>query len=293
MITLRNTHLTVEISEHGAELCSLRRHDGTAYLWHADPQFWGRHAPILFPIVGSVWDKTFTLDGKSHAMNQHGFARDKDFEVVAHNDEQAVLLLRSDDDTRSRYPRDFRLRVEYVLSGSTLYVGWLVTNDSDTEMPYQIGAHPAFMYPAFDAESHNRGYLSFDKTTESLQRTTLIGAYADTTRRIGLPLDDHNMLPLSRTTFDELDTIILEDGQTRGVTLHDCNRQPVVTLRYPEMPVLGIWSPPGKNAPFICLEPWAGRADRVGYQGEFSARDWAQSLEPHASRAYGYEIILH
>lgn len=292
MITLSNSHLTAEISTHGAELCSLR-YNGIERLWHADSQFWGRHAPVLFPLVGSVWNKTFVIDGTTYEMGQHGFARDKDFDLVAHSTDHAILVLRSDDDTRQRYPRDFRLRIEYVLSGNTLHVGWLVTNDSECEMPYQIGAHPAFLYPGFDAEKEARGYLSFDKKTENLLRTPLAGAYADADKRIELPLDDRNMLPLNRTTFDKLDTIILEDSQTSGVTLHDINRKPVVTLRFPDMPVIGIWSPPGKNAPFVCLEPWAGRADRVGYKGEFKERDWAQCLAPHASQAYTYEIILH
>ena len=50
MKTLSNSELTIKVSPHGAELCSILR-DGKEYLWQADPAFWKRHSPVLFPIV--------------------------------------------------------------------------------------------------------------------------------------------------------------------------------------------------------------------------------------------------
>ena len=43
----------------GAQLTSLAL-NGNEYLWQGDPAFWGKHAPILFPIVGSLRNNTAT-----------------------------------------------------------------------------------------------------------------------------------------------------------------------------------------------------------------------------------------
>ena len=56
MKTLSNGILEIAVAETGAELTSLRRVTSPhEYLWQGDPTFWDRRAPILFPIVGRVW----------------------------------------------------------------------------------------------------------------------------------------------------------------------------------------------------------------------------------------------
>ena len=82
MTILSNAVLTVEVSGHGAELQSIRKND-VEYLWQGDPAYWGRRSPVLFPIVGSVWEKKYRVDGKEYELGQHGFARDMDFELVS------------------------------------------------------------------------------------------------------------------------------------------------------------------------------------------------------------------
>ena len=47
-----NDNLTIEVSEHGAELTSLRC-DGREYLWNGDAAYWNRHSPVLFPVVAA------------------------------------------------------------------------------------------------------------------------------------------------------------------------------------------------------------------------------------------------
>ena len=69
------------VSNHGAELQSIR-FEGREYLWQGDPAYWGRRAPILFPIVGKVAGDLLRVDGQSYPMKQHGFARDAEFVPV-------------------------------------------------------------------------------------------------------------------------------------------------------------------------------------------------------------------
>ena len=77
---LKNSRLRVEIAEHGAELMSifdLTRNE--ELLWNADPAFWKRRSPILFPYVGKNWQGKALINGETYATSAHGFARDRDF----------------------------------------------------------------------------------------------------------------------------------------------------------------------------------------------------------------------
>lgn len=278
MHTLKNDVLTVEVSEHGAELHSIRK-GATEYLWQADPKFWARHSPVLFPIVGSVWDKLYRVDGKVYELGQHGFARDMDFVKVEGNDTEVFYRLESDEETLKKYPWPFRLEIGYKLKGNAIEVIWRVYNPGTEEMYFQIGAHPAFYYPDYDPETDERGYFSFDRS-EGLECIRIMEkGCVDAVTKYPLEIPQDGLLPLRKDTFDVIDTIMLQDSQIGRVTLHRNDGTPWLSLKF-TAPVVGLWSPPTKNAPFICIEPWYGRCDRAGYTGDYCQKDWVNRLEP-------------
>ena len=290
MHTLKNDVLTVQVKEHGAELASIMK-GSTEYLWQADPAFWGRHSPVLFPIVGSVWEKRYRVDGVEYEMGQHGFARDMDFTLVEGNDTEVRYRLESSAETLAKYPYPFVLEIAYKLQRNRLDVIWEVCNPSQEDMYFQIGAHPAFYYPDYDPQAAGRGFLSFDRS-EGLEciRIKEKGC-VDAVTRYPLEIPQDGKLPLTKETFDQIDTIMLEDSQIARVTLHRNDGSPWLSLCF-DAPVVGIWSPPTKNAPFICLEPWYGRCDRAGYEGDYRDKDWIQRLAPgeRFSSVYTIEI---
>jgi galactose mutarotase-like enzyme len=106
-----------------------------------------------------------------------------------------------------------------------------------------------------------------------------------------LELDEQGMYPLASDTFDVIDTLMLQDSQLRKVTLHRVDGSPWLSLSF-DAPVVGLWSPPGKNAPFICIEPWYGRCDRAGYQGEYRDKDWINILAPGEKFSSVYTIEI-
>lgn len=290
MHTLKNEILTVQVKEHGAELASIRK-GSVEYLWQADPMFWGRHSPVLFPIVGSVWEKRYRVGGREFELGQHGFARDMDFTMVEGGEDEVRYRLESTEDTLKKYPWQFVLEIAYRLHGNMIDVIWEVSNPGNEDMYFQIGAHPAFNYPDYDPQTMERGFLSFDRS-EGLEciRIKEKGCVdAETLYPLDIPAD--GLLPLTRETFDKIDTIMLQDGQIGSVALYRTDRTPWLKLSF-EAPVVGIWSPPGKNAPFICLEPWYGRCDRAGYEGDYRDRDWVNRLAPgeRFSSVYTIEI---
>lgn len=290
MHTLKNEILTVQVKEHGAELASIRK-GSVEYLWQADPMFWGRHSPVLFPIVGSVWEKRYRVDGREFELGQHGFARDMDFTMVEEGEDEVRYRLESTEDTLKKYPWPFVLEIAYRLHGNMIDVIWEVSNPGNEDMYFQIGAHPAFNYPDYDPQTMERGFLSFDRG-EGLEciRIKEKGCVdAETLYPLDVPAD--GLLPLTRETFDKIDTIMLQDGQIGSVALYRTDRTPWLKLSF-EAPVVGIWSPPGKNAPFICLEPWYGRCDRAGYEGDYRDRDWVNLLAPGEKFSSVYTIEI-
>ena len=290
MHVLKNDVLTVQVKEHGAELASIRK-GSVEYLWQADPAFWGRHSPVLFPIVGSVWEKRYRVAGKEYEMGQHGFARDMDFVQVSADASQVRYRLESSEETLVKYPWPFVLEIAYILRGNELDVIWEVENPGNEDMYFQIGAHPAFNYPDYDPQKQERGYFSFDRS-EGLEciRIKEKGCVdAQTKYPLEIPAD--GLLPVGRDYFDAIDTLMLQDSQISRVTLHRADRTPWLALRF-DAPVVGIWSPPTKNAPFICIEPWYGRCDRAGYEGDYRDKDWINRLAPgeRFSSVYTIEI---
>lgn len=290
MHTLKNDILTVQVQEHGAELSSIRK-GSIEYLWQADPAYWGRHSPVLFPIVGSVWEKRFRIAGQEYEMGQHGFARDMDFTLVEGGETDVRYRLESSEDTLKKYPFPFILDIAYRLEGNKVDVIWEVYNPGDADLYFQIGAHPAFYYPDYNPQTMERGFLSFDRT-EGLEciRIKEKGC-VDVQTKYPFDIPQDGLLPLTKETFDAIDTIMLQDRQIRKVSLHRNDGTPWLTLTF-DAPVVGIWSPPMKNAPFICLEPWYGRCDRAGYVGDYRDKDWVNCLAPgeRFSSVYSIEI---
>ena len=124
---IENPFLYVEVSDRGAELMRImRKNTGAEILWNGDPAFWSYRSPILFPNVGSTWQKKMKINGKEYQTRQHGFAREKEFTCVEESTEKLRYRLRSDEETRKYYPFDFVLWITYELREKEILVSWEV-----------------------------------------------------------------------------------------------------------------------------------------------------------------------
>lgn len=290
---ISNNILEVEAAVHGAELLSIRK-DGKEYVWQGDPAFWGRHAPVLFPLVGKVWNNEYRVDGKVFQLGQHGFARDMDFEPVPQeNPEMMAFRLASDEHTRSLFPYDFELTVEFELDGNTVTKRDIVRNTGSVPMYYMIGNHPAFLYKDFDPEDKIHGYACYYNGSQLLRNMMLSpltehGALKHVKTIFNVPA---GVQELKASTFDD-DALVFENSQITLVVLLDKEQEPYLAVNIPAAQTLGIWSAKGKNAPFVCIEPWNGLTDPEGFTGDISERDWIQYLEPGAVAVYEYTVVV-
>lgn len=286
---LSNGILEIEVAEVGAELQSIRRVTSpTEYLWQGDATYWDRRAPVLFPITGKVWDNTARIEGQPYALTQHGFARDMVFTKVVDEDRHMAFSVRATEESLKVWPFDFELRIDYTLLRNVLTVGWSVTNHNQRVMPFQIGAHPAFMYPHFHLDDDVHGFLSCN--VDRFRSTCLApGGFAESkTFDIEIPKD--GLLPLTNETF-ACDTILDTTGEVKRITLHDKDGRPFVTIQH-TMPVTALWSPCKGRAPFMCIEPWHGCCDAAGYDGDFAARAFMEHVAPGETWQTHYELII-
>lgn len=272
---LKNELLCVTIDSHGAELKSLKRiHDNQEYMWKGDPAFWGRTSPVLFPFVGGVNQKKYRVDGKEYAMNQHGFARDMEFSLISQAKEEIWFELHSNEETLQKYPYAFVLKLGYKLKGNSVEVCWQVENPSDKTMFFAIGGHPAFNCPVKENTKQTDYVLRFDEKQQVVSTKINKDGMATGSSTV-YELRD-GILPVTGNLFDD-DALVIEHHQAQKVALCYADGTPYLTVRM-DAPLFGIWSPPKKNAPFICIEPWYGRCDSEGYEGELKDRAWENEL---------------
>ena len=275
---LRNGELVVYINNKGAELVSVKGvANKTEYIWNGDPDYWERRAPILFPFVGSLNGETYRHNGKEYRMPRHGFAHDMFFTKSAETEDQLWFVLDSNAETKKQYPFDFHLAACYRLRGHFLQVKWVVTNKDKETMYFSIGGHPAFRCPLKEDERQSDYYLGFDMEGRGNPKYHTLnrrGLYSP--QEYELPLEK-GLYRLNEGTFQK-DTMIFEKQTTR-VYLMRPNKRPYVTVTSAS-PIMSIWSPSDKHAPFVCIEPWYGSSDGEGFNGELSEKEWIQSLLP-------------
>lgn len=288
--TLENNFLRISISDMGAELCSIfDKENERDVLWHADPKFWGRHAPLLFPAVGSFYQHVYHLNGKEYAMKQHGFARDSEFVCTEETGASVTHQLRQSAETLEIWPFDFILTVTHELCGRELKISWRVENPGTETMYFTIGGHPAFNVPVLPGTEQNDYYLAFEE--ENRLSCTLLDLETGTTFSETEPLLlDHGKRQIDDHLFDG-DTLIFDNGQVERAQILLPDGSPYVEVTAKGFPNFGIWSP--KGAPFVCLEPWMGRCDSHGFTGDLSEKENINVTEPGGVFEKSYSIKVY
>ena len=272
-----------KVNTHGAELQSLTQ-AGQEFLWQGNPAYWGRRAPILFPIVGQVAGGVFRVKGVEYKMGQHGFARDAEFERVGENEFKMVEA------EHPNYPYKCELYAKYELKKDTLSCQWTVVNTGKVPMHFQIGAHPAFNLPDYNANDQLHGYFQcFDKDGKPVNPAIKNSVNGGLRHPYPEVKAIDSIIPITADTFSD-DAILIEDCQVAAVTLLNKNKKPVLTVSCPQAQAFGLWAPQKPGCPFVCIEPWNGIADPVGFAGDIAERELDHCLAAGESYLFEYSI---
>ena len=166
-------------------------------------------------------------------------------------------------------------------------VGWQVHNETDGDMYFTIGAHPAFFVPAKEGTLQKDYKMTFDgqDKLEYIQINDSEGTamYKDVKQ---LPLEN-GVLTIGEHLFDK-GVLIFENQQVEKIGLAFPDGTPYVTIDCKGFPYVGIWSKPG--ADFVCLEPWYGRCDNEDFEGDLSEKTGVQKLAKGSSFLAQYTI---
>jgi galactose mutarotase-like enzyme len=269
---MENKFLSIRFNTKGAELSGIKdKQTGFEYLWQADKNIWGRHAPILFPIVGKVKDNLLVVNKKTYPMTQHGFARDAEFTVASETNSETWFSLKNNPETSAVFPFQFELLLGYTLEENTLHCHYKVRNTDTQKIFFSIGAHPGFNLPTQRLTDYE---IVFDQP-ENEERYLLNEGLFDGRRKP--VLSSANSIQLSSELFDD-DAIVFKKLNSEKLVLKQLNGSFAIELEYKNFPYLGIWTQ--KNCEqYICIEPWCGHSDTVSGHNDISSKEGIISLE--------------
>jgi galactose mutarotase-like enzyme len=288
MYLIKKGRYRITVRSYGAELCSfLDTESMKEYIWQADPQVWSRHAPVLFPIVGKLQHDTYTFQGETYHLPQHGFARDQTFKMVELTDNSLLFELRETEATLKQYPFPFLLQIKYVLEDNTVTVGYRVQNPGEEDLYFSIGGHPGFNCPLQAGELFTDYFLEFEQA-ETLERYLVEeGLLTGETEKV---LQDERVLPLQDDLFAK-DALVLKEFASSQLALKSNKHPHQITVQFKNFPYLGIWSKP-VGASFVCIEPWYGVASTIGSSTDLTQKEGILPLAPGQDFTCSYTISV-
>ncbi|MEB3259354.1 MAG: galactose mutarotase [Cyanobacteriota bacterium] len=194
--------------------------------------------PVLFPICGNLPGDRLPLPQGDATLRQHGFARDRPWDLEPLADGEGVALILVDDDTtRAAYPFAFQVRLEARLGPGRLTLTTRVSHTGPPEappMPFSLGFHPYFRV-ADPAAVRLEGFP--ERCFDHLSQTEV--ATASQWERLGAGVD-----LLARP----LGPVVTLRDPLSGTSLE-------LELSAPLDRVV-VWTDPPR--PMVCLEPWSG-----------------------------------
>lgn len=281
-VTISDFFLSAQINIKGAELFSLKSlKTNQEYIWEGDPKHWGKHSPVLFPIVETLKDNSYFYKDQEYNLSRHGFARDLVFEVIQSSENQVVFSLKASEATKKVYPFEFELHLTYTLLDTKLELKYTIINKDSVAMPFSIGAHPAFALP--------KNFESYVLEFEAQETLTCFALENDlvSDSKFEIKLEDKK-LPLQYATFEN-DALIIKALQSKEITILDRNK-PSLKVTFNDFNNLGIWTKVG--APFICIEPWLGYSDTIHSNGNLLEKDGIQIVNENTKFECQFSIEI-
>lgn len=288
-ITLKQGERSAIIDTMGGELTSYRDENALEYIWQGDPASWTGRNPILFPIVGKLRDGAVLSLGKECRMSQHGIARRREFTLVERGEDWAVLEQQDGPDTLEAYPFPYLLRVQQELTEKGFTTTVTVRNTGTEDMSFCLGAHTGFRCPQRPGESFGDYELVFDQVEDLPAILPTPDGLLSREKTMSC-LEKSDTLPLDYAVFDRVDTLTFEGLRSQGVSLRHRTGVCGVHVDFTGWPMLAFWTPPGKLAPFLCIEPWYGCADYEDASGRFEDKPYAVLLHPGEEWTLGYTV---
>lgn len=287
MITISNNELRVVISTLGAEVQNITDvATGREYLWQGDERWWRGRSPILFPIVGGMWNGTCRIAGQEISIPKHGVVRRAEWSVAEKGQDYVSLQIFSTVGSFAIFPFAFRLQVTYRLEERKLCANFHVDNLSACDLWFQLGGHPAIALPDWSEANAVDGYLDLEGNAKYVLRAGEQGCLEN--EKFPVPAEVDGLVPLSVETFSH-EALIFDEHQVSAVRVLNRNKQAIARVES-SAPVWLFWSPKGVHTPFVCCEPWYGLCDHQGFTGTVEERPYIQCVHEGESWEGFYSV---
>lgn len=290
-VTLNYGNTQAVIDLQGGQIISFHGENGREVIWQADPAVWDQHAPLLFPVCGSAKNGEVIIDGTTYKMPKHGFTRSNPLmRIAAQGTDYVDLILEDNEDTQKCYPFHFAFHVRYSVYKNGFRTEFAIDNHDGRQMPMCVGGHPAFICPMEDGAKFEDYDLVFPENEEG--RVCVVAASGMLDGTEVLPFFHGNTMPLDHHEIDCRDSLLFTSLKSRSVHLVNRNTGKGLTVAFPKMEALAVWSPTAKFADFICLEPWHGTPAEVSESGAFEDKKFVTILQPGATYVTWFDVTL-
>ena len=287
---LENNNIKISASTFGGELNNLiTKKDNIEFLWNGNEKYWKYHSPILFPIVGKVFNNKYRVENMEYELPQHGLARTREFKMIEKDDNHIVFELLWSEDTLKIYPYKFSLRLSYELLENGVKVGYKVKNLDDKEIYFSIGGHPAFMCPLLSEEKFEDYYFEFNQKENvgTMELDTDKGYLTGNTNEF---FNNSNIINLNLELF-KYDALVFSNLKSSLITLKSNKNNKELTMDFTGFPYLALWTKP-TGAPFICIEPWYGHTDYKDFNGELKDKEGIEKLSIDGEFNAEYKLFI-
>lgn len=286
MLVLENQFVKAEFLAMGAELKSFKlKKSDREIMWDANPEYWAKTSPILFPIIGRLKDDAYIYAGKSYSLEKHGFARNKEFQLVKSTAEEILFRLKADAKTLQQYPFDFELLVVYKLQGEKLTCLYEVINNGPQTMFFSLGGHPAFAI-GNESTSYSTYKLIFNEDTELKRFKVTEEGFIDMNFNYFSLVN--SAISLTHELFYQ-DALVFRDYKSNQLKIQSDKANEGLIFELNDFPYLGIWA--AKDANFVCIEPWCGLADAEDHNQILENKTGIVSLSPEEKFSRSWSVV--
>jgi len=288
---LQNEKIIVQVDTKGGGIVSIKDFNGLEYLWQGDATYWSGQAPVMFPICGSLRNNKAIIGNNNLCnMERHGIVRKLEFSHIAQTEDSITFSIRSNTESKTKYPYDFELQITYTIKLYTITTSYNVINLNSEPMPYFIGGHPGFNCPLLPGERFEDYIIEFEKPEialcpESIPSTGLINTDNRT-----LILQNEAVLPLKHSYFS-IDGLIFDQLKSRSVKLTNPNTGKGIKLDFSDFSYFILWST-SNQGPFVALEPWTGVSTCNNESDVFEEKRNVKILPPYQIAKHSFDITV-
>ena len=282
---IENDLFKIETTSLGGHLTSIySKKKDKEYLYQIRKDSWNGQDIFIFPFIARVKDY-FLIDNKKYTFKNHGLIR-----YMNGKEDGNSYIFNSNDETFKNYPYKFTAKISYILIKNELIINYEIINNDTKDMPFMLGAHPAFKLPFVENENES------DISNNSIILKTkgkIIQELQDSTFSFMLGQKQEyktNIIKLSKELFRKTNTIILDGKNIDKIILKKKDKTSII-LNFNHSDFIAIWSD-NYYGDYVCIEPWLGLPDYLNPVLELSKKPGIHILKPGSVFKYHYSMVL-